>query len=414
MVSPVLATWQRNWSKIGHTSFFPLFSKSVGVRMAREEWRNRRQKDKKKNIENRNHRLNYQHDSLRNTLLLQQHLSWSQQLLQLSSPGKRRGIFSWRNARTWAAKVGARLLGSGGRGCSPPSWTGQPAAAGTGRAEAEKGEGAPGRAPGEGSPGAAGPRSALPVPTANPRPPPPEGPRGLHPGEGALTPGPWKSPSSPAPPLSAGTPLPHPPPLAPHHLSEPPAASRRPWSAPASPRRPPRCSPPPAPPHPAQANGLPAPLAQTQPGLSNLPTWRPGRPRARPRQPALLPAGGRGRAGGGAARALREAARGGAVCASPQAGRAAPAARCPALRKQEGKLRQISYVGDSLYPTCRNRVLSKVLRWSAEWENCLFGATDRHLLNNSEWYFLLDTSPWEVPTLTFWHFYLPVPQGSIQ
>lgn len=50
MVSPVLATWQRNWSKIGHTSFFPLFSKSVGVRMAREEWRNRRQKDKKKNI----------------------------------------------------------------------------------------------------------------------------------------------------------------------------------------------------------------------------------------------------------------------------------------------------------------------------------------------------------------------------
>lgn len=32
MVSPVLATWHRNWSNTGDTSFFPFFSKSEDSR----------------------------------------------------------------------------------------------------------------------------------------------------------------------------------------------------------------------------------------------------------------------------------------------------------------------------------------------------------------------------------------------
>lgn len=238
--------------------------------------------------------------------------------------------------KSWCATSGERrpwpLPSSGPAG---PARSGR-----DGASRAEKGEGAPGGAPSEGSPGAAGPGSALPVPTANPRPLPPGRPCGPHPEGGALTPGP--APGGPAPPLSAGTPLPAPRRsprttfqrfLQPLDVHDP--RSRPPAALCAAPLH--------RPPPPRAANGLPAPLAQTQPGLSNLPTWRPGRPRARPRQPALLPAGGRWREGGGAARALREAGRGGPHLASGRAG----GAGCRALREQEGKLRQISYVGNS-------------------------------------------------------------------
>lgn len=373
MVSPVLATWQRNWSKIGHTSFFPLFSKSVGVRMAREEWRNRRQKDKKYYIKNRNHRLNYQHDSLRNTLLLQQHLSWSQQLLQLSSPGKRHGIFSWRNARTWAAKVGARLLGSGGRGCSPPLGDGTARSGRDGESWGREGRGSAGRSPGRGQPGGCGPTLGPPRPYSEPpaaptreTPRPPPRRRSAHPR-------PLEVPEQPRTSPQRGDTAPPP----------PAARAAPPFSASCSlstsmirarvPPPPSALLPSAGPPPPRTSKRAPG-AARTDTARAQQPSnMAPGpspcaAPTARP--PSRRGAGARGRRG----RAGPEGGgpgRGGAVCASPQAGRAAPAARCRALRKQEGKLRQISYVRDSLWLTCRNRVLSKVLRWNAEWGNCV-------------------------------------------
>lgn len=276
----------------------------------------------------------------------------------------------------WGAAAGP--LPSSGPGRAGPTCSGQ-----DGSSRGGEGRGSAGRSAGRGQPG--GLRAqARPSPSLQRTPGRrhPRDPAPPHEG-GALTPGP--APGGPTPPLSAGTPLPAPrrsphttfqrllQPLDVHDPRPRPRAALR-----AAPLR--------RPPPPRAANGLPAPLAQTQPGLSNLPTWRPGRPRARPRRPALLPAGGGWRAGGGAARAPREAGRGGPHFAS---GRAALRSRCRDPREPEGKLRQISYVGNS----DKRAETVCFLKCCVGELSLLVPRTNCHLSHNGEWCFLLDTIP---------------------
>lgn len=209
MVSPVLATWQRNWSRIGHTSFFPLFSKSVGVRTAQEERKQKR--DKKKCIKNRNQHFWTISTTPSETSARSNNASADPNsssnfpalgIAKIFSRGETRAPGRQKLVRDfWEAAAGP--LPSSGPGRAGPTCSGQ-----DGSSRGGEGRGSAGRSAGRGQPG--GLRAqARPSPSLQRTPGRrhPRDPAPPHEG-GALTPGP--APGGPTPPLRAGTPLPAP------------------------------------------------------------------------------------------------------------------------------------------------------------------------------------------------------------